>query len=37
MNIGMLIFPGIMATDYVAPADLLARIPDARVRLIWKH
>lgn len=37
MNIGMLIFPGIMATDYVAPADLLARIPDARIRLIWKH
>ena len=33
----MLVFPNIMATDYVGPADLLARIPGAKVRLIWKH
>ncbi|MRU29739.1 DJ-1/PfpI family protein, partial [Xylella fastidiosa subsp. multiplex] len=27
MKIGMLVFPDITATDYVAPADLLVRIP----------
>ena len=37
MNIGMLIFPGVTAIDYVGPSDLLARIPDAKLRLIWKH
>ena len=37
MNIGMLIFPGITAIDYVGPSDLLARIPGAKLRLIWKH
>jgi cyclohexyl-isocyanide hydratase len=37
MNIGMLIFPGITAIDYVGPSDLLARIPGATLRLIWKH
>ncbi len=37
MNIGMLVFPGITATDYVAPADLLARMPGARLDLVWKH
>ena len=37
MNIGMLVFPDITAIDYVAPADLLARIPGARLHLVWKH
>ncbi|HSV53479.1 MAG TPA: DJ-1/PfpI family protein [Burkholderiaceae bacterium] len=37
MNIGMLVFPDITATDYVAPADLLVRMPGARLQLIWKH
>ncbi|MGY2907767.1 DJ-1/PfpI family protein [Bradyrhizobium sp. URHC0002] len=37
MNIGMLIFPGITAIDYVGPSDLLARIPDAHLHLVWKH
>lgn len=37
MNIGMLVFPDITATDYVAPADLLARMPGARLDLVWKH
>ena len=37
MNIGMLVFPGITAIDYVGPSDLLARIPGAKLRLIWKH
>jgi cyclohexyl-isocyanide hydratase len=37
MNIGVLIFPGITAIDYVGPSDLLGRIPGATLRLIWKH
>jgi cyclohexyl-isocyanide hydratase len=37
MNIGMLVFPDITATDYVAPADLLVRIPGANLQLVWKH
>lgn len=37
MNIGMLVFPDITATDYVAPADLLARLPGARLQLVWRH
>jgi cyclohexyl-isocyanide hydratase len=37
MNIGMLVFPDITATDYVAPADLLVRMPGARLQLVWKH
>lgn len=37
MNIGMLVFPAITAIDYVGPSDLLARIPGAKLRLIWKH
>jgi cyclohexyl-isocyanide hydratase len=37
MNIGMLVFPDITATDYVAPADLLVRMPGARLQLLWKH
>ncbi len=37
MNIGMLVFPDITAIDYVAPADLLVRIPGARLQLVWKH
>lgn len=37
MNIGMLVFPDITAIDYVAPADLLVRIPGAQLQLLWKH
>ena len=37
MNIGMLVFPDITAIDYVAPADLLVRIPGATLNLVWKH
>lgn len=37
MNIGMLVFPDITAIDYVAPADLLVRIPGAQLKLVWKH
>lgn len=37
MNIGMLVFPDITAIDYVAPADLLARIPQSQLKLVWKH
>ncbi|SDC62418.1 cyclohexyl-isocyanide hydratase [Cupriavidus sp. YR651] len=37
MNIGMLVFPDITAIDYVAPADLLARIPQSELKLVWKH
>jgi len=37
MKIGMLVFPNITATDYVAPADLLVRIPGASLELVWKH
>jgi len=37
MRIGMLVFPNITATDYVAPADLLVRIPGASLELVWKH
>lgn len=37
MNIGMLVFPDITAIDYVAPADLLVRIPGAQLNLVWKH
>lgn len=37
MNIGMLVFPDITATDYVAPADLLVRMPGASLQLLWKH
>ncbi|KPU93870.1 AraC family transcriptional regulator [Variovorax paradoxus] len=37
MKIGMLVFPDITATDYVAPADLLVRIPGASLSLVWKH
>jgi cyclohexyl-isocyanide hydratase len=37
MNIGMLVFPDITAIDYVAPADLLVRIPGAQLQLVWKH
>ena len=37
MKIGMLVFPNITATDYVAPADLLVRIPGASLDLVWKH
>jgi len=33
----MLVFPDITATDFVAPADLLARMPGAKVHLVWKH
>jgi len=37
MKIGMLVFPDITATDYVAPADLLVRMPGAQLDLVWKH
>jgi cyclohexyl-isocyanide hydratase len=37
MNIACLVFPDITATDYVAPADLLVRMPGAQLKLIWKH
>lgn len=37
MRIGMLVFPDITATDYVAPADLLVRMPDTQLDLVWKH
>ncbi len=37
MQIGMLVFPDITATDYVAPADLLVRMPGAQLQLVWKH
>ncbi|MGN8084007.1 MULTISPECIES: DJ-1/PfpI family protein [Variovorax] len=37
MNIGILVFPDITAIDYVGPADLLVRIPHAKLNLVWKH
>ena len=37
MKIGVLVFPNITATDYVAPADLLVRMPGVKLDLVWKH
>lgn len=36
MQIGMLLFPGLTQLDLTAPFELLHRVPDARVHLVWK-
>jgi cyclohexyl-isocyanide hydratase len=36
LHIGMLLFPGITQLDLTAPFELMHRIPDAEVHLVWK-
>jgi cyclohexyl-isocyanide hydratase len=36
MNIGMLLFPRLTQLDLTGPFELLHRLPDTRVHLLWK-
>jgi cyclohexyl-isocyanide hydratase len=36
LQIGMLLFPGLTQLDLTGPFELLHRVPDARVHLVWK-
>jgi cyclohexyl-isocyanide hydratase len=36
LHIGMLLYPGLTQLDLTGPFELLHRIPDARVHLLWK-
>jgi len=36
MNIGMLLFPRLTHLDLTGPHEVLHRLPDARVHLLWK-
>ena len=36
MHIGALIFPGIDQMDFTGPFEVLARLPEAKVHIIWK-
>ena len=35
-KIGILIFPGVTQLDFTGPAEVLARMPDAKISLVWK-
>ncbi|MEY3773765.1 MAG: hypothetical protein RLZZ129_545 [Verrucomicrobiota bacterium] len=37
MNIGLLLFPKLTLLDLVGPAEVFARVPGAKVHLIWKN
>jgi cyclohexyl-isocyanide hydratase len=36
MRIGIIVFPDVTALDFVAPYEVLARMPDADTLLVWK-
>jgi cyclohexyl-isocyanide hydratase len=36
LNIGFLIFPGVTQLDLTGPAQVLSRVPGAKVHLVWK-
>jgi cyclohexyl-isocyanide hydratase len=36
IHIGMLLYPGLTQLDLTAPFELMHRIPEARVHLVWK-
>lgn len=36
LHIGMLLYPGLTQLDLTAPFELMHRIPDAKVHLVWK-
>lgn len=36
LHIGMLLYPGLTQLDLTAPFELMHRIPDAKVHLLWK-
>lgn len=36
INIGFLLFPNLTQLDLTGPAQVLSRIPDAKVHLVWK-
>ncbi|QGZ64229.1 DJ-1/PfpI family protein [Paraburkholderia acidisoli] len=36
LQIGFLVFPGVQQLDLTGPYDVLASIPEARARLVWK-
>jgi cyclohexyl-isocyanide hydratase len=36
LEIGLLLFPGLTQLDLTGPFEVLARLPGARVRLVWK-
>jgi cyclohexyl-isocyanide hydratase len=36
LHIGMLLFPGLTQLDLTGPFELLHRLPDSRVHLVWK-
>ncbi len=36
IHIGMLLYPGLTQLDLTAPFELMHRIPDAQVHLVWK-
>ena len=35
-KIGILIFPGVTQLDFTGPAEVLARMPDTEISLVWK-
>lgn len=37
MHIGLLLFPKLTLLDLVGPGEVFARVPDAKVHLIWKR
>jgi cyclohexyl-isocyanide hydratase len=36
MDIAFLLFPGVTQLDLTGPAQVLSRLPDARVHLVWE-
>ena len=36
LQIGMLLYPGLTQLDLTGPFEVLHRLPDARVHLVWK-
>ena len=36
IHIGMLLYPGLTQLDLTGPVEVLHRVPDARVHLVWK-
>ena len=36
LEVGLLLFPGLTHLDMTGPHEVLARLPGARVRLVWK-
>jgi cyclohexyl-isocyanide hydratase len=37
MRIGMLLYPGLTQLDLTGPFEVLHRLPDTKVHLVWKH